>query len=282
METSRDDVGIAIRSAFLSKGTKQRFSVFVLIIVSILLIFLETFDTKPLNSFRSLTKDVIYRGSIIVSYPGRLFKGFNAFVDSHFNLYDNYGKLKKENYELKNNISNTDFLELENAQLRKLINEQVTSKENLASARVIIDKQSPYVNSFIVNIGSNKGVKNGLAVLSGTNFIGRTVDVNYFSSRVLLVSDLNSKIPVVVEPSGTHAILAGHGLNKPALEYLPKDHSVKEGDKIFTSGKGGVFSPGIPIGTATIEKNSVKVFLFSSLDQLTFVNINLNEKASIK
>ena len=146
----------------------------------------------------------------------------------------------------------------------------------------MIDKQSPYLNSFIINIGSNKNVKNGMAVLDGKNFIGRIVDVNFFSSRVLLVSDLNSKIPVVVEPSGHHAILRGRGTNEPTLEYLPENHAFQDGDKVYTSGKGGIFSPGIPIGEIKIEKNVIKASLFSDLSQITFINITLGELDSNK
>ena len=196
MDTSREDLGIVVRSAFLKRGTRQRFSLFVLVILSVLLIFLETIETKPLNVIRSFVKDVVYRSALIVSYPSKSFSNFYDFVGKHINLYSNYEELVKENDELKNNITKTDFLELENSQLRKLIEEQVESSSNLVSARVMLDKQSPYLNSFVINIGSNKNIKNGMAVLDGKNFIGRVVDVNYFSSRVLLVSDLNSKIPV--------------------------------------------------------------------------------------
>ena len=132
-------------------------------------------------------------------------------MKDHINLYSNYNELIKENEELKNNISKSDFLELENSQLRKLIEEQIESPSNFVSARIMLDKQSPYLNSFVINIGSNKGIKNGMAALDGKNFIGRIVDVNFFSSRVLLVSDLNSKIPILSEPSANHAILSGHG-----------------------------------------------------------------------
>ena len=172
METSRDDVGIAIRSAFLSKGTKQRFSLLALIIISCIFIFIETVDSKPLKYVRSFIKDAIYRGSLIVSLPSEGLGNFTNYVSEHINLYKNYNSLKKENEDLKQNISKSDFLELENAQLRKLIEEQVESTSNLVSARVMIDKQSPYLNSFVINIGSNKSIKNGMAVLDGNNFIG--------------------------------------------------------------------------------------------------------------
>ena len=140
----------------------------------------------------------------------------------------------------------------------------------------MLDKQSPYLNSFIINIGNNKGIINGLAALDGENFIGRVVDVNFFSSRVLLVSDLNSKIPVIVEPSGNHGILAGRGTSYPKIEYLPENHNLKDGNKVYTSGKEGIFSPGIPIGEVEINEDGlVRVILFSDLDQITFININL-------
>ena len=275
METSREDVGIAIRSAFLRRGTQQRFSLFVLVILSVVLIFAETIETRPLNKVRSFVKDVVYRSATIVSFPLKSVNNFAGFLENHLNLYSNYNELIKENNELKNNISKTDFLELENSQLRKLIDEQIESPSNLVSARVMLDKQSPYLNSFVINIGSNKGIKNGMAVLDGKNFIGRIVDVNFFSSRVLLVSDLNSKIPVIVEPSTNHAILSGRGTNEPTLEYLPEKHNIQNGDKVYTSGKEGIFSPGIPIGEVKIENNLITVLLFSDLSQITFININL-------
>jgi len=277
METSREDVGIAIRSAFLSRGTQQRFSLFVLIILSIILIFVETIEAKPLNIIRSFVKDVIYRGATAVSFPVKSINNIAGFVNNHINLYSNYNELAKENDELRNNISKTDFLELENSQLRKLIEEQVQSPFNLVSARVMLDKQSPYLNSFVINAGGNKNIKNGMAVLDGDNFIGRIVDVNFFSSRVLLISDLNSKIPVISEPSGSHAILSGHGVNEPTLEYLSENHGIQDGDKIYTSGKEGIFSPGIPIGKVKIEKDKVKVLLFSDLSQISFININVEK-----
>ena len=181
MDTSRDDIGIAIRSAFLKRGTQQKFSLFALIIVSIILIASDSINYKPLNYLRSAVKDVIYRSSLLVSYPSKSFKEIGNFTLSHINLYKSYEELKKENDILKKNISNEDYLELENAQLKKLIEDQVKSSENLVSARVMIDKSSLYLNSFILNSGINNGIKKGMAVLDGNKFIGRIVDVNFFS-----------------------------------------------------------------------------------------------------
>lgn len=280
METSRDDIGIAIRSAFLNKGIKQRFSLFFLIIISILLIFFDKIDKKPFSVFRSIINDTIYHGALIANAPSKAIKNSNNYIQKHINVYSDYVKLEKENNELKNKALKVDFLELENTQLRKLIEEEPESLSNLLSARVMLDNQSPYLNSFVINIGSNKKLKNGMAVLHGKNFIGRIVDVNFFSSRVLLVSDLNSKIPIITEPSANHAILSGHGMNKTTLEYLSENHDIHDGDKVYTSGKEGLFSPGLPIGLVKKKKDLINVELFSDLSQITFVNINITGRNS--
>ena len=275
METSREDFGIAIRSAFLKKGVQQRFSLFVLIVISIILIFIDTIETKPLNYLRFIVKDTIYRGSVIISAPSRGFKNVVNAAQDHINLFSEYNRLKEENAQLKDQVYDPNFLIFENKQLRKLLDEQIASSINLVSSRVMLDKKSPYLNSFVISGGSNRKIKKGMAVLDGKNFIGRIVDVNFFSSRILLVSDLNSKIPVVVEPTGYHAILSGTGKAKPILKFLPENHTVQSGNKVYTSGKEGIFSPGIPIGEVSMDNEKILVSLFSDLSQITFVNINL-------
>ena len=277
METSREDFGIAVRSAFLRKETKQRFSLFLLVIASLVLLFFDSLESKPISFVRSFVKDTIYRGSLITSSPIKGAKYVTTKVAGHLKLFQKYSKLQEDYSQLKNEISKSEFLELENTQLRKLVDEQIESNSNLTSSRVMLDKQSPYLNSYVLNSGSNKKIKKGMAVLDGKNFIGRIVDVNFFSSRVLLVTDLNSKIPVVIQPSGHHAILSGHNIKEPTLEYLPEDHKISNKDKVYTSGKEGIFSPGIPIGEAKVNVDKVSVLLFSDLTQITFVNIDLGD-----
>ena len=278
METSREDFGIAIRSAFLRKRAQQKFSLFALILFSIILLYVDTVETKPLNYLRFFVKDTIYRGSVLISFPSKGFKSVFSSVKNHLNLFNKNIKLREENDQLKEQVYDPSYLIFENKQLRKLLDEQVTSSSNFVSARVILDKQSPYLNSFIINSGSNKEIKNSMAVLDGKSFIGRIVDVNFFSSRVLLITDLNSKISVLIEPSGHHAILSGRGTNKPTLEYLPENHKVQSGNKVYTSGKEGIFSPGIPIGEVRMDAEKIFVSLFSDISQIMFVNINLGDK----
>ncbi len=275
METSREDIGIAIRSAFLSKGTQQKFSLLALILLSIVLLFVETIEIKPLNYLRSFLKDSIYRGSIVVSLPSEAIKSVMLTVENHMNLYKQNIELRKKNALLKEKIYDPSFLILENEQLRKLLVDQEISSNNIISSRVMIDKQSPYLNSFVISGGRNKKIKNGMAALDGKYFIGRIVDVNFFSSRILLITDLNSRIPVIIEPEGYHAIMAGDGTPNPVLEFLPKNHNIKDGNKVFTSGKEGIFLPGIPIGKIKIVSKKISLSLFSDINQITFININL-------
>jgi len=278
MDTNRDDFGIAIRSAFLSKGIQQRFSLFVLLLISIIFLLLEKIETKPLKYSRSIIKDTIYRGSFLASIPAVGIKKITSSVSKHIKLYEDNGKLKKENSLLKNNILQSEYFKLENQQLKKLIGESSNEEVNFLTARVMLDKRSPYLNSFVINSGSNKKIKNGMTVLDDEkNFIGRIVDVNFFSSRVLLISDLNSKIPVIVEPAGSHGILSGRGNRNISLEYLPENHKTNNGDTIYTSGKEGIFKPGIPIGKAKLTKEKIEVLIYSDLSQISFVNINLKE-----
>ena len=143
----------------------------------------------------------------------------------------------------------------------------------------MLDKNSPYLNSVIINKGSNSKIKLGMPVLSKGHLIGRIVEVNFVSSRILLLNDLNSRIPVVISPNGDQAILAGIGELKPSLDYLPENFQLQEGNSVYTSGKDGVLFSGISIGQAVNEGDRVKVKLFSDPNQILLVNVVI-EKAT--
>ena len=277
MVTNRDDVSIAIRSALLKRGVQQKFSLFGLIVASFILIYVETFQNKPLDILRSTTKDIIYRGSAIVSLPEKGFQHFSRLISNHFNIIDENKRLKEENTNLKKSVNESNYLVVENLQLKEVLERETELNKELVNAKVIIDKDSPFLKSIILNKGSRENIKKGLAVLDGSNFIGRVVEVNFFSSRVLLVTDLNSKIPIVIEPKGYQAILTGTSLKKPILEFLPKNHDLDNGQKIYTSGKAGIFSPGILIGETFLENEKVLVKLESDLSQLYNVSVIIQD-----
>ena len=271
--SSRDDFSIAIRYAFLKKGNKQKFSLLALIITSIILLSLESFNSKTLNFIRSSIKDVIYRTSFVVSIPGNIFDPIFTTVESHFKIYEEHKLLKLKLEKLNNQYNEISYLKTENEKLKKALDESnIYSYESIVS-KVLVDKNSPYLKSVILNKGFKFGLKKGMPVLQGPHFIGRITEVNYLSSRVLLVNDLNSKIPVIIEPKGYQAIVSGTGKDFAELDFLPKDHEVEAGNIVYTSGTDGVFHSGIPIGKIELEKKNLKVKLFSDLNQLYFVNV---------
>ena len=275
METSRDDFVIAVRSAFLKKGAAQRFSLLGLIIFSTILLSLELFNFKQINIFRSVFKDLIYRSSFIVSAPVKYIESGIKIVDDHFSLYGEYGELKKEINILKLQENEIYFLRTQNKELKHVIKDESVFTTQDIVAKVLIDKKSPFLKSIILNKGSNSKILKGMAVLSNNNMIGRIVEVNYLSSRALLVSDLNSKIPVKIEPSGENAIMTGRGNNTGDLDFLPKKSKVEIGNLVFTSGTDGIFKAGIPVGIVSNKKENKKfvVEFFTDLNQLNYVKI---------
>jgi len=273
MPASRDDFIIAIRSALLKKGNRQKFSLFTLLIVSCLVLSLEYFKTGPIDKFRSIIKDIIFRGSYVVSIPIKLIDDGYAKIQDHMNMYGEYKLLKEKEFNISSLDNDLKFYKSENKKLKKFINEEPLLEGEYIITKVLIDKESPYIKSIIINKGFEAGIEKGMAALDRSYMIGRVIETNYLSSRILLINDLNSKIPVIIEPGNTKAILNGLGFDYGELEYLPKNNIVDAGHVVYTSGSDRIFLPGIPIGKVDIIDGNKNVKFFSDLTQLDFVKI---------
>jgi len=274
-ETGRDDFIIAIRSAFLKKGIRQKFSLFTLLIISILVLSLEYFKTGPVDKFRSFTKDFIYKGSFFISSPFSYIRNQYYIFQDHMNLYERYNQLREKNLKIESLENENKFYKFENIRLKKLIDEKEFFSEDYILSKVLLDKQSPYLKSLIANKGFNHGVRLGVAVKENSYFVGKIVDVNFLTSRILLANDLNSKIPVIIEPGGINAILTGKGNNDYAeLEFLPKNISIKDEGIVYTSGVDGIIDEAVPIGKIVFKKDKKYVKFFVDFSQLKFVKIN--------
>ena len=279
MSTSRDDFGIVIRSALLQRGAKQKFSLFVLILLSLFIFILDNSNLKPIKVLRSLINDSIYRISAVSSSPIRFSGASKDFFVKHIFTYEENERLRKELEDLKSKNFQSSFLEAQNNELQNVLDLEKNSPYSVVNAKVILDKNSPFLNSVIINKGSNAGIKLGMPVLNEGYLAGRIVEVNFVSSRILLLNDLNSRIPVVVSPSGTQAILSGVGKREPSLEYLPDNFILGEKESIvFTSGKDGVLFPGIAIGKVVLNDNKKLVKLFADPDQISVVSVALDQQ----
>ena len=273
MATSRDDFVIAIRSAFLKKANKQRFSLIGLIFFSVGLIIFSKINLPFTNYLNIVLNEIVYRSSFIVSFPEKKIIQFKDIIKDHYILYDNYDEIKNELEKLKSEKLEIIFLEEENKRLKKTIDEYIYNSEELV-AKVLIDKDSPFLKSIIVNKGSKDSVKLGMAVLDGNYLVGKIVEVNYSTSRALIISDLNSKIPVSIEPGNIQSILSGTGKGHGKIEYVESEISIDDGSIVYTSGSGNIFKSGIPIGIFIKNENiPEEVKFFSKLTQLTFVKL---------
>ena len=274
-DTGRDDFIIAIRSAFLKKGNRQKFSLFTLLVISIFVLSLEYFKSGPINTFRSITKDIIFKTSFFISEPFVYIKNNYYNFKDHLKMYDEYVELKKKDYNLANLLNENKFYKSENKRLKLLIDEENVFSNEFLLSKVLLDQQSPYLKSVIVNKGFNHGIKLGVAVKEKSYFAGKIINVNFLTSRILLASDLNSKIPVIIEPSGANAILSGQGHNDyAALEFLPKMKKIKDGDIVYTSGVDSIIPQAIPIGKVIEKEESFFVEFFVDFNQIKYVKIN--------
>ena len=282
MSTSRDDFGIAIRSALLQRGARQKFSLFVLILISAVIFALDTTQIKPVKILRSLINDGVYRISAISSSPIKFTSASKDFFINHIFLYQENEKLKTEIAELKKLKLNNSYLRAQNKQLNEIVELDKEMAYRTVSAKIMLDKNSPYLNSVIINKGINSDIKLGMPVLSKGHLVGRIVEVNFVSSRILLLNDLNSKIPVVISPNGDQGILSGVGEANPILDYLPENFNSSSESLVYTSGKDGILVPGISIGRAFNEDGRVIVKLFTDPSQIFLVNIVLEEKTDLE
>ena len=282
MATGRDDFVIAIRSAFLKKKDKQKFSLLTLIFLSIFVIILSNFNFKAIKIIKSSINEVIFRSSFFISIPENYIKEIKQKFDEHMEMYDDYKKTKIEIEILKQKKIDNDYLKIENEKLRTLIDEKITSNQILA--KVLIDKNSPFLKSIVLNKGSKDNVKIGMAILDGVYLVGQIIEVNFTNSRALLLSDLNSKIPTVLEPNGIQVVISGTGDNYGIIEHTQREYNkelISSEIIAYTSGLGGLYKPGIPIGK--IDKYEIeKINFFSDFTQLSYVTISTYKIGSEK
>jgi len=274
METSRDDFVIAIRSAFLKKGTQQRFSLLSLIFFSIIFLILGSFNFKTTDYIKIAIKEIVYRSSFIVSMPENLLKDGYLTIQNHQKLYKENEKNKSELASLKAKGLVNEFIIVENKRLKNVVDDYIVEADTVF-AKVLSDKGSPFLKSVIINKGSKQGINLGMIATDAEYLVGKVVEVNYLSSRILLLSDLNSKIPVTVEPNGLLSILSGTGEDYGVIQYSKQYEDIQSQSIIYTSGTSGIFKSGIPIGKInnSFLSEERKVEFFSDFSQLKFIKI---------
>ena len=287
MASSRDDFIIAIRSAFLKKSTQQKFSLLTLVFISIFIIILSSFDFRVIRYLKIGINEIVYRSSFVVSIPENFIKNTFIEITDYSTFFKDYKKNRKELEDLKSINISSEIIQFENKELKELINDYVSSSNKIL-AKIIVDQDSPFLKSIIINKGSKDNVKIGTNIYDQSYLVGRVIEVNFKTARVLLLSDLNSNVPVSIAPQNVQAIITGSGENYGEIKYIKEGLNNKFNDQsiVYTSGTGAIFKSGIPIGKLKIEEGEMakkfKVEFYSDFSQLKYVFAEVETKTEIE
>ncbi|WP_053005504.1 rod shape-determining protein MreC [Kiloniella spongiae] len=246
----------------------------VLIVVAIALIILAKTGNVGVERVRTAVVDGVSPLMEIANRPV-------VMISDTIETAQNYVALKSENEELRRQNENlrrwqiaAAKLQGENASLRGMLNLEPTRAPNITTAMVVADQGGSFVRSVVVNSGSLDGITKGQAAMTGLGLAGRVAEVGRHSARVILLTDLSSRIPVFVGSSRSRAILAGDNSPSPSLLYLDEGADVKVGDAIYTSGQGGGFVSGLPIGVVhSLTDVSIKVRPYADWGHLEFLRL---------
>ncbi|MBO9508108.1 rod shape-determining protein MreC [Thalassospira sp. A3_1] len=252
----------------------HRFAFILLIVSAFGLMLLGKADTVLIERIRAASADLVSPIMNVVSRPAASINELTEQATNLFNLYEQNERLRRENRELLAWQQVARNLSHENARLRDLAGYTSPPPLRLVTTRVIADMGGAYAHSLMVSAGSRDGVSKGQAVMSDEGLVGRVAEAGYQASRVLLITDINSRVPVIVENSRDRAFLSGDNTDRPLLTFLTADAAVAPGDRILTSGHGGAFPPGIPVGVvSSVSENAVRVAPLFRRHQLEYLRV---------
>lgn len=252
----------------------QRFAFVSLIVAAVALMILGKADVLLVERTRTVVADALAPILDVMSRPASAIAEVVDNVRELANLRAENARLKAENQRLLHWQTVARRLETENAILHDHLNVVPDPDPAFISARVIGDLGTAFGHSMLLNAGARHGVRKGQAVLSGEALVGYIAEVGERSSRLLLLTDINAHIPVVVESTRTRAILTGDPGRRPRLNYVAGNPSISIGDRVVTSASGAAFPPGLPIGVVAATADGIfRIEPFVQRHQLEFVAI---------
>jgi rod shape-determining protein MreC len=256
------------------RGRIHRFAFLFLVIGATALMLLSRTNNPVVERVSAVVTDVFSPVMDVLSRPAASVKELVQTVRGFAHLREENVRLTRENERLLAWQESAHRLAAQNEVLQSLLDYKPGPKAHFVTARVIGDSGGAFVRSVLINAGTSQGISKGQAAVTGKGLAGQVVQVGYRSARVLLITDINSRVPVLVEGSRKRAILAGDNGILPRLTFLPVNASVAPGDRVVTSGHGGVFPPGLPVGRITVADDGVlRVAPFFELDRLEYIRL---------
>lgn len=270
----RERSGAVDRLTAPVRAAAQRVVVPFLVVLSMMFIVLGKADVLLFDRLRILIADAAAPVLEAVSQPVATVASGVHHVEGMFDVYRENERLREENARLLQWQEVARRLQAENAELRDLTKFMPEATTRYISGQVIANSGGAYVRNVLVNVGAREGVTRGQAAVTGEGLVGRVAEVGDRAARILLVTDLNSHIPVMLDSSREKAVMAGDNSDQPRLLYLPANVTVKVGERIVTAGSGGVFPPGVPVGVvAAIDGGIIRVEPYAELARLEYVRV---------
>jgi len=243
------------------------------LLLAALLLVVSKADLRLVHWLGGVVSDLYAPALSVLQQPVRLTRSIGEEVGALLALRSENARLRAELAELRHWREEAVRLEVENRALRRMLAMPVvpgTARQTVA--RVVGDSGGPFRHARLLDAGADRGITAGMPVMDEHGLVGRVLEAGRRSARILLLTDLNSRIPVVVAPSGDHAILEGDNSRRPRLGFLPLDPSLAPGDRVVTSGRDGLLPLGLPVGEIEeVSEHAVTVRPFADWDRLDYV-----------
>jgi len=266
-----------IRSSNLYLPGKQWFyraSLVMMLTFGVALVVMSKTNNPAIGKLRTNITDIVTPVLSVASSPMSAIHNFGTWIGEMARIREENIALKNENVALLAWQTKAKAMEAENQSLRELLKVVPTQKSSYITVRVVSDLGGPYIHSALVNGGKAAGIKKDQAAISDNGLLGRVVDVGDSSARILLLNDINSRVPVIAERTHEKSILVGNNSDAPTLSYLAGESKIRVGERVVTSGDGGIFPAGIPVGIVTsVHKGVVKVQPYVDTTKVEYVSV---------
>ncbi len=256
-----------------------RWSIGLLAMLALLLIGLAKVDVRLVGFLSERTADLVAWLAGLPAAPLAVVRRGTEMMGTLLALEEENARLREENRRLVHWQNEAIRLAVQNAALREALQmPPLPQIRRRTTARIVADPGGPFVQTRLIDAGRDRGVEKGMAVVDAYGLVGRVIEVGERSARVLLVTDFNSRLPVLVERSRDQAILEGRNGPLAELRFLPIDPAFAVGDRVLTSGRGGLLAPGLPVGEIVhVDERRVLVRPFVDWERLDYVTVLEND-----
>lgn len=259
---------------FPSRSLLARMGQFFLLTLLLLMLVLGKHQNSYVAAVKMHLSDAFSPVIAVVSAPADALYNLRKGIKNWAYTYQQNQQLLSDNRALLQWQSLAKELQVENEKLRALLQVAPKRDARFTSAQIVSEQGSAFSNAALINAGKEDDITTGQAVISERGLVGRVVEVGAHSAQILLLTDMNSRIPVMNERTREKMILVGKSGNFPTLSYVSADSTLRKGDRIITSGDGGIFPKNIAVGMVRdARKTDIQVELFADLADIEYVSV---------